>query len=117
MMNEPNTGDFDCLVQIKKWHDGASMAGGITQTFDQAMESWASIIAVGGAIYFGTKQVGENVTHRMFMHCTDTINDRSVTAEHVVEYDNQRYRVKRASNLNGRRVFVMLEVELLGDIA
>lgn len=117
MMNEPNTGDLIYLVTVKKWHDAAAMSGGITQTFDEAVDAWASIDPVGNAIYFGTKQVGEDVTHRIITHYTDAINDRKITAEHVVEYDNQRYRVRRASNLNGQRIWVMLEVELLGDIA
>lgn len=117
MLNEPNTGDLIYLITIKKWHDAASMAGGIDQTFDTPLDAWASIEPVGNSIFFGTKQINESVTDRMMMHCTDLINDRTITAEHVVEHENSRYRVRRATNLNGRKIFLMLEVEHLGDIA
>ncbi len=44
-------------------------------------------------------------------------NEVTITGEHVAEYTGLRYRVKRASDLNGERRFVVLEVEALGAIA
>lgn len=110
-----DAGKLDKRITIKKWNEMASMAGGITQSFNQDIEVWAKLEPVGNAIFFGTKQAAEDITHRVFVRRSTAVNERKVTAEHVVEHRDLRYRVKRASDLKGEGDFVLLDLELLGE--
>lgn len=115
-MKEPSTGELNRRITIRKWQDMPAMGGGIAQTFDAGTSAWAKIEPVGNAIFFGTKQVGEDVTDRIIIRRTFVLTDRTITGEHVVECGGARYRVKRASALNGGNTFVMIEAELLGNV-
>ncbi len=116
-MKEPSAGDLNRRVTLRKWQDVAAAGFGIDQTFDAGATVWASVEPVGSAIFWGTQQVGNGVTHRIIVRRTAAINEVTITGEHVAEYAGLRYRVKRASDLNGARRFVVLEVEALGAIA
>lgn len=113
-MKLPTIGDLKRRVTIRRWADIPAMGTGIDQSFDAGVLAWAMIEPVGSAIFFGTKQVGEEVTHRIIIRRTTALTDRTLTGEHVVESEGVRYRVKRASDINDARRFVMLEVESLG---
>lgn len=92
------------------------MGTGISPTFTTLAEAWAKIEPVGTAIFFGSKQVGESVTHRITLRRSAAVTEGTVTGEHVVESGGLRYRVKRATPLNGKKVWLMLEVEELGSV-
>lgn len=93
-----------------------AMGGGITQTFDAGKPAWAKREPVGNAIFFGTAQIDESVTDRFIIRRTSLLTDRTITGEHVIEGEGQRFRVKRVSALNGGRNFVVIEAELIGSI-
>ncbi|MNT43767.1 Phage head-tail joining protein [compost metagenome] len=111
-----DAGDLDRRVLIRRWQDQPDQAFGIEQTFDQGIPAWANIVPAGNAVFFGAKQVGEDVTHRITVRRRADLTDKTVTAEHVVEAEGYRYRVRRASALKGGRTHVVLDVELLGAI-
>lgn len=115
-MELPKIGDLDRTVIVKRWQDMPAMGAGIDQTFDAGVSAWAKIEPVGNAIFFGTKQIDESVTHRIIIRRTSTLTERTISGEHVVECEGLRYRVKRASDLNGARRFVMIEAEELGSV-
>lgn len=116
-MREPTAGDLNRRVTLRKWQDVVDSGFGIDQTFDAGATVWASVEPVGSAIFWGSQQIENGVTHRIVARRTATINEASITGEHVAEYAGMRYRVKRASDINGERRFVVLEVEVLGAIA
>ncbi|MCK9389769.1 MAG: head-tail adaptor protein [Sulfuritalea sp.] len=101
---------------IKGWQDMPAMGGGITQTFDAGQPAWAKREPLGNAIFFGTKQVDEAVTDRFIIRRTPALTDRTITGEHVIEGEGQRFRVKRVSALNGGNKFVVIEAELIGNV-
>lgn len=111
----PAIGDMDRLVTIRAWTDTPTTFA-LEQQFDAGQPTWASLTPVGTAIFYGTQQVGEDVTHRLACWRTDTLNARTVTARHVVECYGLRYRVKRATDMNGERAFLMLDLKELGAI-
>lgn len=115
-MREPTAAELKHRLVIKRWQDMPAMGGGISQSNTTVATVWAKIEPVGNAIFFGTKQVGEDVTDRIFIRRTAALTDRTITGEHICECDGQRYRVKRASALNGGKVWLMLEVECLGNV-
>lgn len=112
----PAIGEMDKLVTIKAWEDVPS-GFALVQQFDAAQQAWAGLTPVGGALFYGTQQVGEEVTHRLVTWRTPTIHATAVTARHVVEHDGQRYRVRRTTDMNGERAFVIVDLEHLGAIA
>jgi len=115
-MKMPSSGDLSRRVTLRKWQDVAAAGFGIDATFDAGATVWASVEPVGSAIFWGTQQIDNGVTHRVTVRRTSAINEITITGEHVAEHDGQRFRVKRASDLNGERRFLVLEVEALGVI-
>lgn len=115
-MKEPSTGELNRRITIKGWQDMPAMGGGITQTFDAGVGAWAKREPVGNAIFFGTKQVDESVTDRFIVRRSSQLTERTITGEHVIECEGQRFRVKRASAMNGGRTFVVIEAEGLGNV-
>ncbi len=107
----PTIGELNRLVTIRRWQDMPNAAFGVDQTFDAGVSLWAKVEPVAGVIYYGTKQTGENVTHRF------TIRYRTdISAEHVIEYAGNRYRIQRVSDLNGAHRFTVMEAQELGAI-
>lgn len=115
-MIEPNTGEMNRRITIKEHQDMPAMGGGLTQSYPELGKAWAKIEPVGTAIYTGTQQTGEAVTHRIMFRRRTGLTERDVTSAHVVEYAGYRYRVKRATNMNDADNFVALDVEELGHV-
>lgn len=114
-MIEPDIGDLNRRVAIMRWQDMPAMGGGISRTDTLLATVWAKVEPVGNAVFFGTKQVGEDITDRIYVRRTSQVTERTITGEHVCECEGLRYRVRRASALNGGKTFILLEVECLGD--
>lgn len=111
-MQLPTVGELNRLVTIRRWQDVPNAAFGVDQTFDAGVQVWAKVEPVAGAIYYGTKQTGENVTHRFVIRYRI-----GITAEHVVEYAGVRYRIQRVSDMNDARRFTVIEAQELGTIS
>lgn len=115
MLQQPSAGDLDRRLVIKHRQDMPAMGGGVTPSYTTVATVWAKVEPVGGALFFGTQQVGEEVTDRVFIRRSSMLTERTITGEHECECDGQRYRVRRASAVNGGKVWLMLEVENLGN--
>lgn len=110
MILEPRTGELRHLCKIRQWQDVPSSPGsGITQNIDAGVDAWAKIVPVAGSVYHGSAQTDHAVTHRFEVRYIT-----GITAEHVIDCEGQRYRVKRVSHMNGGQRFTALEVEELG---
>lgn len=116
-MKAPEIGEFDRLVQIRKWTDAASAGFGITQAFDAGEPAWARIEPAGTALFYGTQQIEPGMTHRLATWRTSTINALLITRDHVVEHEGMRYRVRRVTDMAGRKDFCVMDLEQLGVIA
>lgn len=114
-MRGPAIGEMDKLVTIKAWED-VPAGFALAQQYDQAQQAWANLMPVGSALFYGQQQVGEEISHRLIAWRTPTIHSVAITARHVVEHDGLRYRVRRATDMNGERAFVILDLEQLGPI-
>lgn len=108
--------EFDKRVLVRRWQDVPDAGFGIEQTFDAGVRLWAKVDPVSSGIFFGSQQLEQAVTHRFTVRRSSQITEATITAEHVVEYAGQRYRVKRTIALEGRRERVALDTELLGAI-
>lgn len=116
MASDPQVGELNDRVKIREWQDVPGFGSSIEKTFDAGVNVWAKIVPTGTAIYIGSMQVDSSITHQMFVRYSPAINERTVTANHVVECDGLRYRVKRANRFKGQKVWLFIETELLGHI-
>ena len=117
LMQEPHAGQLNRRVTIRLWTDNPNAAFGLTPTYSADYTCWAKVENVGAGIFFGTKQTGESVTHRIIVrYWTGVTDPQSITAEHVVESEGKRYRIHRVTDMNDARKFTALEVELLGAV-
>ena len=113
----PSIGELNRRVAIRQFSDVPNNVFGSTLTEDTGITRWAKIAPVSGALYFGTKQVGDDITHRVWVRYGTATRPQDITGAHVIECEGSRYRVKRASDFEGARQFTMIEVTLLGSIA
>lgn len=116
-MQPPTIGDMDRLVHVRAWQDMPSGGSEVEQTYDAGFKVWASLMPTGAALFYGTAQVETGVTHRMATWRTSRMNADVINGAHVVEHGGMRYRVRRATDINGGRAFVLLDLEQLEAIA
>ena len=115
-MKDPVIGALDKRVKIRRWQDEPDITTGVEQTYDAGVPAWARIEPTGAALFYGTAQVESGVTHRLATWRTAAINADLVGGGHVVDHGGMRYRVRRATDINGQRAFVLLDLEQLGTI-
>ncbi|MBY4692745.1 phage head closure protein [Burkholderia latens] len=105
-MRTPRIGELDRRVQLRERRDYPYRDAEIESEFPQQKLRWAKIEPVGAAVYSGSVQIDEKVTHRMYLRYLD-----GVTSDYEVVYRNRLFRVKRVGDLNGLQRFTVLEVE------
>lgn len=115
-MQRPRIGELNKRVQIRAWQDVPGPDQGITPTYDVGVPAWARIEPTGSALFYGLQQVEPGVTHRLAAWRTAQVNADVIGGSHVVDHGRMRYRVRRATDMNGGGVFVLLDLEQLGEI-
>ncbi len=113
----PPIGELNRRVRIRIWTDTPNVSFGITPIEDMGVFRFAKISPVSGTYNWGTKQIGDEITHRVWLRYGAGTTPEDITGAHVIEYKNRRYRVKRATNLEDSQRFTMIEVTDLGNIA
>lgn len=116
--NWPDVGELVRRVKIRRWYDNADSDFGIQQDHDTGLDRWAKIEPVSGSAYWGSKQISETMTHRIWVRWGTGTKPQDITGQHVVDYpnENQRFRVLRTTNVGDAQRFTMIEVKLLGEI-
>ncbi|VWD15041.1 head-tail adaptor protein [Burkholderia contaminans] len=107
-MRIPRIGDLDRRVQLRERRDYPYRDAELESEFPKQRLRWAKIEPVGAAVYSGSVQIDEKVTHRIYLRYLD-----GVTTDYEVVYREQVFRVKRVGDVNGVRRFTILEVEEL----
>lgn len=109
-MRIPRIGELDRRVLLRERRDCPYRDAEIQSEFPEQRPRWAKIEPVGAAVYSGSVQIDDKVTHRIFFRYLD-----GVTSDYEVMYRDQVFRVKRVGDVNGARRFTVLEVEELGN--
>ena len=110
-MKAPPAGELDTLIGIYRKSNTPTGDTDLDTDLDLLIQRWAKIEPVGTAVYVGSFQTDTGITHRIYIDFTEGIK-----AEDVIRTsDGRQFRVQRSTNLNGRRVCTVLEVEELGD--
>jgi SPP1 family predicted phage head-tail adaptor len=103
-------------LRIRAWQDLPDASFSIEQTFDPGIDAWGSVEPLKGSVFYGAKQIGNDVTHLIVMRISSKVQESTVTPNHVIDdvVAGLRYRVKRSMNAKGKGRFLHVECELLG---
>jgi head-tail adaptor len=114
----PDVGELQRRVTIKSWSDNPNNGFSITQTVDPGIVRWAKLDPVSGIAAWGSKQIGEDITHRVWLRWGTGTKPADITGQHVIDYpaENRRFRVVRATNAGDAQKFTMVECKDLGAI-
>ena len=114
----PDVGELQRRVTIRLWNDNANAGFGITQEFDLGYARWAKLEPITGVAYWGTEQIGEKPTHRVWVRWGTGTKPEDITGQHVIDYfgGNKRFRVIRATNVGDAQKFTMIECKDIGLI-
>ncbi|MBR8234247.1 MULTISPECIES: phage head closure protein [unclassified Burkholderia] len=109
-MRIPRIGELDRRVRLRGRRDYPYRDAELESEFPEQKLRWAKIEPVGAAVYSGSVQIDEKVTHRIYLRYLD-----GVTNDYEVVYREQVFRVKRVGDVKRGRRFTVLEVEELGN--
>ena len=114
----PAAGSLDRRILIRKRSDMPTMGSTLTENYTAGVPAWAKLTPVGNALFFGTQQIGENVTHSFVVRRRDEdgVSAYEITGDYVIDCEGYRYRVKRCDDLQGERHTLLIQCELLGII-
>ncbi|MFA6076345.1 MAG: head-tail adaptor protein [Negativicutes bacterium] len=114
----PDIGELQRRVKIRLWTDNANTGFAITPAFDAGITRWAKLAPVSGIAAWGSKQIGDEITHRVWVRWGTGTKPADITGQHVVDYpaENRRYRVVRTTNAGDAQKFTMIECKDLGAI-
>lgn len=118
-MGRSAAGEYKHLVRICKRHGQPTMGGGVQDNFDLVTKIWAALAPVGNALFFGTQQISDGVTHAFKVRATPDkgVTENEIGGDHVIEAELHgkwyRYRVKRCGDLKGEGHTLLIQTELL----
>lgn len=114
-MNLPEIGQLNRRVKFEILTHDPSVDFGFEGDVSETFEVWGRLEVVGGGTYWGSKQVDEAVTHRVWVRRiagrTDHESLRAVTELVVV---GRRFRARRIEDADGLERFTVIECEELG---
>lgn len=87
-------GRLDQRVDLQTRSDTAAATGGTTETYTTVASCWAQVAAVSGAIYFGSQQVDQTITHAV------TVRGRDWNGIQYVRWAGRRLRIERVRDLD-----------------
>ena len=115
-MDLPEIGELNRRVKILVREAKPDDRNRYSQTTVEKDEVWGKLAVVGSGMYFGTKQVNSEVTHRVYIRSYEgrtRPQDLYGVTELVI--DGVLYRVKRVADAGGERRFTVMDVEEKGD--
>jgi len=108
-MKEPGAGDLDTRITVRIRNDMPSDDAGLDSQFIPVAKRWAQLMPLGTAVYTGAKQTGDDFTHRIIFRRAKGLDSRP----EIVCDDGRVFRVRRPMDLNGGRVYTVVDVEQL----
>lgn len=112
MIKQPKAGELRHYITISDWQDVPAIDSGIDQQLTNPIELWAKIEPVGSAVYQGSVQVRETITHRIYIRFRI-----GVTTDKMITYKRVKYRIRRVSDLAFLGLFLVIEAEALDAYA
>ena len=103
-------------VTIAKRVQTPAPANGIHERFDMIAQAWADVQPLGGLTFWSSAQTDTPVTHHIILRWVDYLDNTyailrtSLTPGGVKR--NEVFRVRRVSEMGGRKRFTILDCEL-----
>ena len=96
-------------LDIQTFTEVPSAQYATTKTWTTTATVWGNIEPIKGSVYFASKQIGENVTHKIIVRFPAS----SITTENWVLHNSIRYRIRAVRNLaqDNRYIELMCEEE------
>lgn len=107
---EPTAGELDKRIQIRRRLDVPAGYAGVVEQRLSPTWRWASLVPVGTAVWAATVQTDERLTHRCLLRYLD-----GITNQHEIYHSGRVYFVRRAAPFRGKRKFLVLDLEEMGD--
>lgn len=88
---------------------------GTYKTWQDIATVWAHVKPVKGLVRFDTKQIGEEITHKVI---TRFFNDPNITTEHWIRFRDKHFRIRSVTNVdeaNRYYEFMCMEDSELAD--
>ncbi len=115
-MNLPRIGNLRHRVKILEASDIPADDNGSEKEFRVRDEVWGALDVVGSGIFWGSMQVEEAVTHRIYLR---TIPGRTrpqdLTGVTYFVVNGLSYRARRIADIGGKDRFTVIDCEQLGD--
>jgi SPP1 family predicted phage head-tail adaptor len=108
-MREPSAGELDRRITLRLRTDVPAPDLGLDSLFAGQKKRWAKIEPVGTAVYASGVQTDVKITHRVTIYYL-----KGMSESHEVVHGTTVYRVRRVTDMNGKRRYTLLEVEELG---
>lgn len=108
-MREPSAGELDRRITLRLRSDVPASNQGLDSLFTDQKKRWAKIEPVGTAVYANGVQTDVKITHRVTFYYL-----KGMSESHEVVHGSTVYRVRRVTDMNGKRRYTLLEVEELG---
>jgi len=112
----PVAEELNRSVRLRVWSDVPNAAFGLDQTFDVGRKLFAKVDPIYGLSIRAGAQTGEVPTHLFWIRYGTGTRPQDITASHVFEWQNRRYRVIDAINVGDMQRFTQVSVKDLGAI-
>lgn len=116
-MDEPSIGELRWRVTLfRRAQEPDSTGPGIAETMIPIGEAWAKVQPLGAVTFYAAAQTETPVTHRIFIRWRAGL-DTTHAVERITRSQDgtahrELFRVRRQSDLAGRKRFLVLEAEL-----
>jgi SPP1 family predicted phage head-tail adaptor len=107
----PQAGELRARVHFRTRKDAPTSDYGVEPEYNDLFTTWAKINQVSAATYLEGAQAGELVTHRIIIR----FRSSGVSSNAEITHKGVAYRIRRVTDMNSARRFLMLECEELGE--
>ena len=114
-MNLPAIGDLRHRVKILINTDIPTDDNGSAKEYHIKDEVWGALDVVGSGIFWGSMQVEETVTHRIYLRSIPgRTRPQDLTGVTYFVVNGMRYRARRTADIGGKDRFTVIDCEQLG---
>lgn len=112
----PQSGDMQRRVLLRVWSDVPIGTDELQASYTDQLNLWAKVDPVHGLAIRAGAQTGEVPTHLFWLRYGPGTRPEDITASHVIEWQNRRYRVLDALDANNAQRFTRVSAKDLGVI-
>ena len=107
-IREPSSGELRARMAVRVRVDKPAGAA-LAPEFTHVCNRWVKVEPLGTATYANAQQTGNKITHRLYCRHIPGLD-----SAHELVWHDRVFRVRRPTDLAGRMVWSVIEVEELG---